>query len=68
MKTHETPCLFVGDLSGLRSARRMDGRAAGLLRRGILSSMGNDGYLAKGHGFLSVCDLRQFAARYVRMM
>ncbi|CAM2182004.1 hypothetical protein BLAT2472_60074 [Burkholderia latens] len=62
MKTHETPCLFVGDLSGLRSARRMDGRTAGLLRRGILSSMGNDGYLAKGHRFLSVCDLRQFDA------
>ncbi|MCA8065183.1 MULTISPECIES: hypothetical protein [Burkholderia] len=39
-----------------------DGKAAGLLRRGILSSMGNDGYLAKGHRFLSVCDLRQFDA------
>ncbi|CAD9220974.1 conserved hypothetical protein [Burkholderia cenocepacia] len=49
-------------MSGLRSARRMDGRTAGLLRRGILSSMGNDGYLTKGHRFLSVCDLRQFDA------
>jgi len=39
-----------------------DGKAAGLLRRGILSLMGNDGYLAKGHQFLSVCDLRQFDA------
>ncbi|CAI8696837.1 transposase [Burkholderia sp. IT-111MI5] len=40
----------------------MDGRTAGLLRRGILSSMGNDGYLAKGQRFLSVYDLRQFDA------
>lgn len=39
-----------------------DGRAAGLLRRGILSSMGNDGYLTERHRFLSVCDLRQFDA------
>jgi hypothetical protein len=43
----------------------MDGRTAGLLRRGILSPMGNDGYLAKGRRFLPVCDLRQFDALYM---